>query len=226
MIVESIKTVLRPVKKALTKNIDRFLRDVSGIVHVGANTGQERNEYESLNLRVIWVEPIPHVFAELQQNIADFPNQRAYQALLTDADNKSYEFNVSSNNGESSSIYDFKDHKDIWPDVSMSQKISLTSLTLPSLFQREEVDPALYQALILDTQGSELLVLQGSVPLLQGFTYIKSEVPDFESYEGCCQLDEMNEFMTQHGFAEFQRKRVAGRSGVGTYYEIVYKRVA
>ena len=41
---------------------DAFLRRVRGLVHVGANTGQERESYASHGLSVIWVEPIGDVF--------------------------------------------------------------------------------------------------------------------------------------------------------------------
>jgi len=41
---------------------DVFLDRVKGVIHVGANTGQERLIYESRQLNVFWVEPIPNVY--------------------------------------------------------------------------------------------------------------------------------------------------------------------
>ncbi|HSG11415.1 MAG TPA: FkbM family methyltransferase [Gammaproteobacteria bacterium] len=76
----------------------------------------------------------------------------------------------------------------------------------------------------MDTQGSELLVLQGGLPVLDNFRYIKTEVPDFESYAGCCQLADVSEFMTRHGYAELARRQFAGRRDGGNYYDIVYKK--
>jgi FkbM family methyltransferase len=224
--VSKISAILRPIQYLLRKDPDRFLRDISGVVHVGANTGQERELYKNFSLRVIWVEPIPDVFAELKENIKGFYNQRALQALVTDSDGKEYQFHIANNKGASSSILDFKLHKDIWPDVAYTSTISLKSITLTSLFQREQVDPCEYQALILDTQGSELLVLQGSVPILENFKYIKIEVPDFESYEGCCQLDDISAFMAKHGYVESSRKKFASRAAGGRYFDIVYRRKA
>jgi hypothetical protein len=64
-----VRRVLLPPKS--------FLKKVPGVIHVGANTGQERSEYASLELKVLWVEPIPAVFEVLRSNIANFPNQRA-----------------------------------------------------------------------------------------------------------------------------------------------------
>lgn len=224
MILAKVKSFLHPLKKRLTGNIDKFLRDVTGIVHVGANTGQERDEYKRHGLNVIWIEPIPHIFSELQNNLRGYERQMALQALVTDVYGHQYEFHIASNNGASSSILEFKHHKDIWPGVNYTSSIKIESTTLDVLFERERIDLSKYQALTVDTQGSELLVLKGGISTLKSFRYIKIEVPDFESYAGCCQLSDVEAFMKQHGFSEFQRKKFATRSDGGSYFDIVYKR--
>lgn len=212
--------------KAALKRPDRFLSDVSGVVHVGANTGQERESYRKFGLRVLWIEPIPEVFSQLEHNISGLPGQRALQALVTDSDSTDYQFHIASNGGASSSILNLKEHTDIWPDVTYTSTISLKSITLASLFQREQIDPSEYEALILDTQGSELLVLRGSLSILENFKYIKTEVPDFESYEGCCQLADISEFMAENGYEEFTRNKFASRPAGGDYFDSVYRRKA
>jgi FkbM family methyltransferase len=213
-----------PIKNP--KSYDSFLRDVTGVIHVGANYGQEREQYSNFGLQVVWIEPIPEVFKELERNIRSFPNQVAYQELVTDVDGKEYLFHISNNNGASSSILELKQHKDIWPNVNYTNSIALNSITLTSLLKREEIDLSEYQALIMDTQGSELLVLQGSIDLLEYFKFIKTEVPDFESYEGCCQLIDIAEFMKTHGYVEFSRNKFASRDAGGNYFDIVYKKEA
>jgi FkbM family methyltransferase len=202
----------------------RFLRHASGVIHVGANTGQERFLYRLFGLRVIWVEPIPEVFARLSSKIARFSKQRAIQSLVTDRDDQEYEFHVASNNGASSSILDFDQHKDIWPEVTYERTIALRSKTLASLVRDEGIDLDEYDALVIDTQGSELLVLEGAEPILEHFTYVKAEVPDFESYAGCCKLEDVEAFLTARGFAEHVRQQFAERSAGGSYYDVVYKR--
>ena len=92
MIVRQLKAVLRPFKARLVPNFNDYLGKVDGLVHVGANTGQERDLYESYGLEVIWIEPIPDVFAELQENIKGHPRQSAYQELI---DRKSTRLNSS-----------------------------------------------------------------------------------------------------------------------------------
>jgi FkbM family methyltransferase len=149
----ALKAILARIRKLQRKDRDRFLSDISGLIHVGANTGQERYLYAAYGLRVLWIEPIPEIFYKLVANIKAFPGQRAVEDLVTDRDGEEYTFHISNNSGLSSSILALKQHKDIWPDVDYTESIPLTSTTLNSLLQREQIDPAEYQALIMDTQG-------------------------------------------------------------------------
>lgn len=203
-----------------------FLRHVNGVIHVGANSGQERDIYDAHGTRVVWIEPIPEVFAKLQANIAALPRQRAIQALVSDLDGKRFEFHVANNQGQSSSILPFKHHADIWPQVRFARTIGLVSETLPTLLSRHSVDLRRYQALVLDTQGSELLVLRGAVELLPSFRYIKVEASDFEVYQGCCTLADLAAFLAPHGFSEISRRCFARRRRGGRCFDVTYARPA
>lgn len=57
------------IRTALREDPDRFLKKVKGIIHVGANTGQEMELYAKYKLPVVWIEPIPEVFETLQNNL-------------------------------------------------------------------------------------------------------------------------------------------------------------
>lgn len=220
-----LKFIRKPSRFLERHRERKLLKTISGIVHVGANRGQEIDKYAEFDLDVVWVEPIPEVFEQLTHNLKGHQKQKAFQALITDVDDKEYQFNIANNNGASSSIFDLKEHQEIWPSVHMTKTISLKSKTLSTLFKENELDPEKYQALVMDTQGSELLVLQGSVPLLQQFKFIKTEVADFESYEGCCQLEDIAEFMISNDFEEHHRRKFGkpSKSG-GQYYDITYVR--
>jgi hypothetical protein len=130
------RATIRRFKAFLTRNPDRFLKRVSGVIHIGANTGEDRDTYKAYGLRVIWIEPIPEVFEVLRANLEGYSGQLAFQALLTDRDNAEYEFHISSNGGASSSIFDLKMHKDIWPEVSYERTITSSSITLGRSFRK------------------------------------------------------------------------------------------
>jgi len=203
---------------------DRYLWHCRGVIHVGANNGSERRSYAEKLLAVLWVEPIPEVFSQLEANLRDLRKQHAVQALVTDRDGENFELNVSSGNMASSSIFELHDHRKLWPEVTMERKISLTSTTLPTLMNSRSIRPSAYDALVIDTQGSELLVLRGAEPVLRSFKYIKTEAADFESYKGCCQVEDINIFLTNHGFVEESRHRFHTLGGDLNYYDILYRR--
>jgi FkbM family methyltransferase len=201
-----------------------FLPQVRGVLHIGANYGQERDLYAKNGLRALWVEAIPDVYQKLVENLRPYPNQKALNYLLTDQENKEYAFHLSDNEAASSSIFEFAEHKQLWPEVKMVRQINLRSATLPQMFKREQIRAEDYDALVMDTQGSELLILKGARVLLPNFRFIKTEVADFESYKGGCVLTEMDAFMKENGFAKAMSKVFAKGKGVGAYHEIVYAR--
>jgi FkbM family methyltransferase len=217
-------TIFSRARSMFRKSPDEVFEKVKGVIHVGANTGQEVRLYDRYGLAVIWIEPIPEVFETLRSNLKSFPRQIPVKGLVTDADNVEYPFHLANNNGASSSILDFNLHKDIWPDVKYEKTIYLRSSTLPTLLEQNNLDNRNYDMLVMDTQGSELLVLKGAQPILKDFKYIKAEVPDFESYKDCCQLGDLQSFLDQHGFREYMRHRFAKHRGGGSYYDIIYKK--
>ena len=204
--------------------VDSFLSKVPGVIHVGANTGQERDKYASLGLNVVWVEPIPAVFEVLLSNISGIANQRACNYLLAEEEGKEYAFHISNNGGLSSSILDLAKHQEMWPNIHFSDEIRIKATTLARLVEIEQLDLRNYGALVLDTQGSEMLVLKGAIHVLKQFQFVKSEVADFESYAGCCQIDDLADFMHKQGFSIFRKSPFFVVGGVGTYYDVLFRR--
>jgi FkbM family methyltransferase len=203
---------------------DRFLNRASGVIHVGANTGQARIRYDKRGLRVVWIEPIPEVFATLKENIRPFPRQTAFQCLVTDRDDAEYAFHIANNAGKSSSILELKEHKALYPAIAYERSVAMRSSTLASLLKREGIDVRDYNALIMDVQGAELLVLIGATPILDSFKFIKAEAADFESYAGGCQLKDISAFVREHGFREIARTKFAEHPQIGSYYDVLYER--
>jgi FkbM family methyltransferase len=205
--------------------IDGFWSKIDGtILHVGANWGQERDFYDQLGLHVLWVEAIPSVFEKLKAHIAKTPKQLALLGLVTEKSGERYSFHVSSNGGESSSIYDLALHKDIWPEVHYTHDIELKSTTLDDLLADNAIDIASIQALVMDTQGSELLVLKGSSRLINQVRFIKTEAADFESYKGCTKVDELVAYLAPCGFYLVGKELRASREKGGDYYELLFER--
>lgn len=204
-----------------------FLSEVTGIIHVGAATGEWRSIYAKYNLDVIWFEPIPSVFEKLKSNLIDFPKQAAYKYLVMDEDDKMYPFHIADNGGASSSTLELYKHKEAWPNVHYTGEIlQVQSITLDTFFNREKLDKRKFQALALDTQGTELHVLKGALQLLPHIKIAEIEGTDFEAYKGGATISEIDTFMMEHGFEKIGQEGQCfsePESGLGMCYNVLYK---
>jgi FkbM family methyltransferase len=199
-----------------------FVQNSIGVIHIGANSGQERDIYQLYKLAVLWVEADPHTYNTLEQNIKNYLNQTAVQSLLLDRDGIDSPFYISTNHAASSSIYPMAQHKKFWPRVDYANEISLISETLTTLVNRITLDLTLYDTMVLDTQGSELRVLQGGVDILWGIHTLLIETSDCELYQGGCYDSEIAEFLKPFGFVEIERWVMKSITGVGSCYNVVY----
>ena len=103
--------------------------------------------------------------------------------------------------------------------------IAIHSSTLKTALETWEVDPGQYNALVLDTQGSELLVLRGAEEILGQFRFIKTEAADFESYRNCATVDQLCSYLKPFGFQVRREDRFAKRASGGAYFDILFERV-
>lgn len=211
-----IRQLIRTIKT------DIFSNSPFGIIHIGANTGQERFLYDELDLNVVWIEANPEVATTLQDNIKDYPKQTGYQGLLTDEVGKQYDFKIT-NNSYSSSIFDLALHLEVYPQVYHTDTISLTSTTLTQFVNDQQLDISKYKMLLLDVEGSELLVLKGAEKILSNFNVILTEVSDFECYTDCYTSKELKTYLHKMGFLEEERI-LQHKHPKGNCYDILYKR--
>lgn len=201
-----------------------LMKELKGVIHVGANTGREREIYASYGLNVLWIEPVPWLFKELKSAISSYPSQRALEYLVLDKDDQTITLHVSNNEGESSSVMDFALHRDVWPSVYFTRDIEIRSHKLDTIIDREHIDLAGYDGLVLDVQGSELLVLKGAQQVLQHARMVRVEVADFEAYAGCARPNQIAAFLETYGFREWMRTFFAEHSDGGRYYDIIFRR--
>lgn len=204
---------------------DRFLKGGRGVIHIGANKGQERELYSGYGLKVVWIEPIPDIFRELQSNIAGFPDQAAYNALIAEKDGIQYQFHISDNEGSSSSILEA--NRELvyeWKTVNFPTSIELESLSLPTFLRSNAIDVASYDMLVLDTQGAELMILRGAQEILRQFRYVQCEAVNYEVYSGCCLLADLDAYMSKQGFRQTGRFVLSRAAKGGRQWDVLYRR--
>jgi len=208
-----------------TLSNEHILDKVRGVIHVGANYGQEREVYAHHHLSVLWFEPIPKVWKELNQNIKQLRDQWAYQFAVWDEDEQVHFFHVTDNEGQSSSVLEFGKHTDLWPEVHHTETIYVCTVTLNSFFKSCPLSVHNFDFLVIDAQGAELHVLKGSDKILPRVKFVQVEATDCELYKGCAKLSEIDAFMRGQGFKEIERTAFSPRPDIGQCYEVTYERI-
>jgi FkbM family methyltransferase len=184
-----------------------------GILHIGAHMCEERVLYNSINIRdkdTLWIEAIGEIVAyvkKINENI------NIVQAVITDKDDEELSFMIT-NNKESSSIFNFGTHAIEHPHVFEIERRRLKSITLNTLFERNNIPHDRFDFINIDIQGAELKALKGAVHILPHIKAIYAEVNEKMLYEGAGLLPELDEYlatfnftrvitnMTQHGWGD------------------------
>jgi FkbM family methyltransferase len=186
---------------------DKYQIRPMGVLHLGANTGQEAELYQKAGAKiVIWVEAIPDVYDQLVKHVLDYPGSFSLLACVSDTDGERVEFNVANNEGQSSSFLEFGTHSIVHPSVKFIKKITMATTRVDTLLRRHHLVIGTDWFLTIDVQGAELLALRGMGDLLQRFQHIYVEVNERELYRGCSLVHEIDQFLAAAGFEGVEMK--------------------
>jgi FkbM family methyltransferase len=175
------------------------------IAHVGAHNAEESEAYSALGWSdVTWFEANPAMVTKLKE-MAKLKGQEIIEGAVSNESGKFIDFYVASNS-LSSSIFEFQDHSEIYPEISTTKKIKQKTITLDDYFAARE-KPDLIN---LDIQGAELSALQGAKSTLRFTSWVYCEVNFRELYSGGANLVILERFLKKNNF-----KRVAIRRQFG-----------
>lgn len=180
----------------------------AGVLHLGANSGQEAQEYQKVGVpKVIWVEAIPKIHQELVRNVERIPGHVALRACVGDEDGKPVTFHVASNGGQSSSVLELGTHKTEHPSVHYVGDIKTEMVRVDTLLLRHHIAlPPGPWFLNADLQGAELMALKGMGNLIWEFQWAYLEVNERPLYVGCPLVGEIDEWMAERGFRGVETK--------------------
>ena len=197
------------------KNIaDKHKHQIKGIIHIGANTGQELDAYIEAGIKnIVFIEPIPEVFKELKKNVLSYVHDqvsgvRLIQELIGDVPKEKedegveVDFFITDNDGESSSYLPMKLHKEMHPDVKVVKTIKLKKRSFDWVVKFYHIDLKNYNFLNMDIQGVEFFAMLGMKKSMPFFDFIYTEVNEKEIYEGNVLLPKMNAYLEMNGFSQ------------------------
>jgi FkbM family methyltransferase len=184
---------------------------ITGIIHVGASSGQEFQSYVGENIEnIVLIEPLPSAFNALKKNVGD-------SAILINmaVGNRvgNIKMFVSSNDGRSSSVLNPKVHLSHHPEIKFTNNIVVKINKLENII----LNPKLYNLLVLDIQGYELEVLKGSKNILHHFDYILTEVNKVELYENGVLIEEIDQYLGKRDYLRVQTTWCGGVWGDALY---------
>tara|TARA_B110000483_G_scaffold120873_1_gene145880 strand:+ start:23 stop:733 length:711 start_codon:yes stop_codon:yes gene_type:complete len=176
------------------------MHDCKGIIHMGAHRGGEAAIYDWFNKKTIWIEANPRMIDDLKDHTSQYINQKVIQALLSDEDNKLVNFNISSNDGASSSIFSFGSYKKIHEKIKMTDIMKLKSIRLDTIIKKEQINVEKYNFWVVDLQGAELLALKGAEESIKSCKFMYIEISKENIYKGGANWSELNEFLRKNKF--------------------------
>lgn len=172
-----------------------------GVLHLGANTGQEAETYHKFGIpKVVWVEALPDICLKLKEHLAPYPQQLALCACLSEVDGKPVAFNISNNEAQSSSFLEFGTHTTEHPTVRYIGQMKMKTTRVDTLLRQNGINLANGWFLNIDLQGAELLALKGMGNLIRFFKWAYIEVNTKQLYKGCPFVTEIDAYLAPYGF--------------------------
>jgi len=223
MFIDGFNLIARFVSFLIFGRFDNFLKHSKGVIHIGANQGQERDHYQKLGVkRVIWIEADPEIYQKLLKNIKNYKNNIAFNFLITEKVKKKVLFNIANNESNSSSIFKLKEAKKLYPGLDYKYNIYLNSKTLKNIIRFKKINLSKFDSLILDVQGAELKVLKGCGNLISKFKYIKLETSEFEMYAHNPTHLIISKYLFLFGFKEIKKVTIAVNNKGEKAYDVLY----
>lgn len=220
------------------------IRNVTEILHVGANTGQEAEEYLKLGIKkIVWVEAHRPTFIKLIRHLATLQGMpeapiptaedigdavhymiagngqlhHCFNACVADVDDREVTFNVANNGCQSSSILEFGTHAKEHPTVRFIQSITMKTIRLDHLLHGYGIEFEGNALLNMDLQGAEGLALAGLGTELDRFDHAYIEVNSKELYKGCMLVGELDEWFKNRGLVPREVKMTGSGWGDKLY---------
>lgn len=153
------------------------LKDVNGVIHIGAHKKEENSFYEELGVPVVWIDAVAE--------------EGVLPAVLHSYKGECNFYQAS--NGASSSVLKPKLHLIVHPRITFKDPVKVKCNTLDDEIYGNEMG---YNFINIDIQGAEGHVLISAEETLKKVKYIYTEVNVAELYENCHLLSDLDEILS------------------------------
>ena len=178
----------------LSNFLKEFSEEINGIIHVGAHSGQEVEEYNQYKNKVILFEPQKDIFNELIQNVNKYENIYCYNFGLGSKNENKTIYRSEGNKGMSSSVLSPELHLLVQPNISFENTEEIKIKRFDSL------NIETLNFLTLDVQGFELEVLKGFGKELENVEFIFTEINTKFLYKDNALVADIDKYLKNYNF--------------------------
>jgi FkbM family methyltransferase len=202
--------------------VQRFEVPTDGVLHVGANFGQEADEYDHLGFgTVVWVEGYAPYFKRLSKTIKGRPNHLAVELMVSDVEGEKVRFSIASNTGSSTALKVASAWHQTFRGLTLSDGGEVLCGRLDQAL--DAVLPperrTTIRFMVLDIEGSELKALRSMGAYLERLEFALIEISVRRNFEGGPLLRDIDAFMAARGFRRIYIK-VSASSGDALYRKV------
>ncbi len=175
------------------KVMSRLEHPITGIIHIGANDKKEEKIYKQEGIEdIIWVDANPECEGVINELV--WSSSYTMPFYLT-------------NRRMCSSAFELEKHLVLFPTIEVEKEIELTSITLPSLIKKYNIDITKYNFLNMDVQGAEWEILFGAGDFLNNFQAVYCEFSTDSVFKyNPNDLDDLDDILKSNGFVRVLTK--------------------
>lgn len=176
----------------------KYNLNITGILHIGAHYCEELNKYKQIGIsdeNIVWIEGNTKIVQNINQR---FPNIKIYNEIISDEDNQEVSF-IITNNGESSSILELKEHLREHPHVFEIFREQRKTTKIDTFVEQNKIGHNL-NFVNIDIQGAELKALMGMKDYLKNVDYLYLEVNTKELYANGALINQIDDYLISFGF--------------------------
>jgi FkbM family methyltransferase len=192
------------VRSPITKEvIAQFLPSNPRILEAGAHVGRDTVKMSKLWPEGIMYafEPVPELFAQLQENTKLYKNIECYQLALSDTVGQAVMYVSSGASTAASSLHEPYEYRIKRPEV-LFHPLKLQTTTIDLWAKQHNI--VHIDFMWLDMQGHELAALEGASSILPTVKCILIEANLSERFKGIPSYHDVYAWMEKHGFKAIQ----------------------
>ena len=179
------------------------LENMKGVIHVGAWDLHENDWYIPMcGSNVVWVEANPFSYEHVSKPKAETAGQKIYHFAACNVNDVNVNLYIPKDAIGVRITDGRSDCSSLAKNTAVGEgvPVAVPAKTLDKMVDDEDLDINNYDFLNIDTEGAELLVLEGFKNNLDKMKYVVVEITKNDRFNTNCSFETLNNYLTNKGF--------------------------